>query len=231
MKKEILEHPRNEKISFDKEKHEYIYCGDRKFQGSTSWISQYTAPFDKQKIARKVARLRGTTPQAIIAQWDAARDYGDYVHENIETFINDNLEFSTPELTQFKAKLQELNLTPVISEWVVYDEDVERASAIDVVCLNEDDEIVIIDIKTRSKDISYTGYQDKMMKGALSDVPDSYYHKYALQVNIYKYWVETKYKLPVSPVNYVFRLREDFCEVIPVLDLKDKIQKMYNDET
>lgn len=231
MKREIKQHPRNERIAFDKERHEYLFDGETYFEGITGWIGEYAEPFDATRISRKLAAIRGQSPEEILQEWEDARQYGDYVHESAELWVNDGLELNVSEVDLMKDTLKEMGLTPVFSEWVVYDEDVQRASAIDLLCVNEDGQYVIVDIKTSKKDIKFNGYRGKTMFYPFNDLPDAKYFKYCLQVNIYQRWLEEKYEnVELADTHYILRVRNNLCEPIPVLDMQDKVQLLYEEE-
>ena len=78
-------------------RHKYILKTDPSidFQSVTEVIGNYFKPFDKQAIAEKLVarniKYADTTVEALIAQWDAARDYGTKVHNEIELYINQSI--------------------------------------------------------------------------------------------------------------------------------------------
>ena len=73
--------------------HKYVLKTDPRidFHSVTEVIGNYFQPFDKQAIAEKLVarniKYADTTVEALIAQWDAARDYGTKVHNEIELYI------------------------------------------------------------------------------------------------------------------------------------------------
>lgn len=229
MAREIIQHIRNSRIEFDKERHLYLFDGEVYFKGVTGWVGNYAEPFIPEEVAKKLSFIWGRTPEDILQEWTDARLYGDYVHENAELWVNDNLEFDVPEIKLIKQKLSDLGLTPVIAEWVVYDEDIQRASAVDLLCKDSEGKYVIVDIKTSEKELAYNGYRGKTMFAPLNDLPDAKYYKYCLQVNIYQRWLKEKYKLELAANHYILRVRNDLCEAIPVIDLQDKVQLLYDE--
>lgn len=225
----MIKHERNENIALDKDRHIYTYKDDQIFKGVTSWIGKYNKPFDAEKVAKKLAKWRGQKPEDILAEWEETREYGDYVHELIENYVNDDQNFNVPEIENFESVIEKHDLVPICSEWVVYDEDIKRASAVDLICTNHKNQYVAIDIKTRHKGIEVSSYQDQRMFPPLDDLPASRYFKYCLQVNIYKYWLENKYDLNMSSVNYILNLTDEGYELIPVVDLTGKVEQMYSE--
>jgi hypothetical protein len=227
----IKEHPRNEFISFNEKEHTYHYsCGDRNeyFGGVTSLIGNYTKPFDPS-IASYIAYRDGITEQAVLDSWDRARNYGNYVDFVIGNYIN-GVDMDVPEVKMFKRAMAEKKLTPVISEWIVYDEEINTASGIDVVAVDEEGKLVIIDLKSMEKDIKYHGYKGAKMSYPLETLEDSKYYKQALQVGLYRYWIEKHYDLPISNQKYVLRIRPTFYEWIPLIPVELEIEKLYKFE-
>lgn len=232
MKNKIQEHPRNSKIEFIEEEHRYLYsCDNRKidFKGVTSWISDYTKPFDPS-IAQYIAYRDGITEAEVLDSWREAREYGNYVDEMISGYIDNGDNVESDEVYQFIQAMEEKQLTPICSEYLVYDEDIGRASAIDVLCLDKRGRIIVIDLKSMEKDIKYHGYQGQKMSYPLSSLEDSKYYKQALQVGIYHYWLKYKYDLDVSEARYVLRIRPDFYEWIPLMPVEKEINKLYKFE-
>lgn len=225
MKNKILEHKRNNDIVFDEINHTYHYKGIR-FDGVTSWIASFCQPFEKKKIAKKIAKRDGVEVEEVLREWQDANTYGSYVHKTVEDYVNKKTYTHAPELDMFIEVMEKYGLTPITAEWVIYNEDIKRASPVDLVC-EKDGKIVIVDLKTMAKPIQVKAYRNKKMVYPLNNLPDSKYYKQALQIGIYKYWIEKFYGFEVSPVNYVLRLRNDVCEMIPVVDLKEEIIKIH----
>jgi ATP-dependent exoDNAse (exonuclease V) beta subunit len=226
MKNEIIQHPRNKAVVFNEAKHTYHVNGER-FDGVTSWISSFCQPFDKQKVAKKMARIENKEVDEVLREWQDANSYGSYVHKTIEDYVNKGTYTPSAELDMFIATMKQYKLTPLYAEWVIYNEHIKRASPIDLVCIDDKGNVVIVDLKTMKKPISAKAYKNKKMVYPLQNLPDAKYYKQALQVGIYKYWVETLYNMSVSEVNYVLRLRDDVCEMIPMLDLTTEIIKIH----
>lgn len=223
----MITHERNQHIDLDTDRHIYRYRGGEVFKGVTSWIGEYNEPFNAKKVARKLAQWRDQTAEEILESWERTREYGDLVHERIEAHINGEEGLTTPEVEHFKQAMEDFDLAALASEWVIYDEDIGRASAIDVTCANSDNEYVVVDVKTRKKGIETEAYKDKTMYAPLDDLPACRYYKYALQVNIYRYWLEHKYDMNVADTHYILNIHDEGYEMIPVIDLTDKVEQMY----
>lgn len=232
MIEKIKNHPRNKNIEFDSENHLYFYtCDGRKkqFNGVTSMIANYHKPFDP-KIAKFIAYRDGVTEEEVLATWGKARGYGNYVDKLIGEYIEEGKHTEHPEVENFIKALKEKNLTPLVSEWVIYDESIERASGVDVICLNEDNELVIIDLKSMEKTIKKEGYKGACMSHPISNLPDAKFYKQALQVNMYHKWIKENYDLPVADEKYVLRIRPEFYKWLELPNLQDEINKIYEFE-
>lgn len=87
---------------------------------------------------------------------------------------------------------------PYRSEWIVYQEDWKISGTIDMVYENEDGTLTIYDWK-RCKDI-HKFQNATSIHPLLSHIPDSNYWHYALQLNMYKAILETKYEKQVTRI-------------------------------
>lgn len=111
---------------------------------------------------------------------------------------------------------------PYRTEWTIYDEETKIAGSIDMVFENEDGSLSIYDWK-RSKEIKQAGYKNKMaISPAISHLPDANFWHYTLQLNFYKYILETHYGKKVRDLCLV-RLHPNALsyEVLP-LPLMDR---------
>lgn len=230
MKDTIINHPRNNDIAFNANKHEYTYKSDTVFNGVTSLIGEYTKPFNAKEVATNLSswhpKWKQYTVDEILDMWNDAREYGNYVDEVFDNWLNFGIDLGTPELGHIKEALKEKGLTPLINEWVVYDETINVASAIDMVC-EKDGKLVIVDLKSMENPIKKTSYKNVKMSYPLNSLMDCRYYKYTLQVGLYKYWLEKRYNLPVSDEKYILRIRPEFYEWIPLQDVELEIEKLY----
>lgn len=229
----ILEHPRNQNILFDKDLHKYTYIAEEtpvEFRGWTSFLKTFTAPFDKERIAKGVAYNRGISVDQVYAEWDEATQYGNKVHDAIENLIktgeyDDDVSY---ELDSFIKMYTEEGLTPVTCEWVVYNERMERASAIDGVFVDEKDRMVIVDFKTY-KDMTLEGYKGKNMLYPIINIPDSKYHYTCLQILSYERWLKELYPdVPMSDTHYIFHIRPDKHGSYPVFPMYKAVDKIHD---
>ena len=153
------------------------------------------------------------------------------MHFEIECFNNNkrfrcqytNKELAEIYLDDFKSKLSEKplewqyfinfvkdhhDLKPYRTEWTVFNEDIKISGSIDMVYENPDGTLSIYDWK-RSKNITRINKFNKFaLPPSICHLPDSNFWHYALQLNTYKYILETKYDKKVKDL-YLVRLHPD----------------------
>jgi ATP-dependent exoDNAse (exonuclease V) beta subunit len=178
------------------------------------------------------------TPEQIKSQWDANKDAvsgaGTDLHYEIECFNNDKrfqFHYTNKELVEIYLSVNghELHkkplewqyfirfikdnpsLKPYRTEWTVFDEDIKIAGSIDMVYENIDGTLSIYDWK-RAKNITMINTFNKFaLTPSICHLPDTNFWHYALQLNIYKYILESKYGKTVKDL-YLVRLHPDATE-------------------
>jgi hypothetical protein len=156
----------------------------------------------------------GMTAQQIKKAWNdngaAASGAGTAMHLAIEQFLHGHPEIIeesvklTPEWKYFMNFWNDVSgdLVPYRSEWEVWSEEHKLAGSIDMIFYRKsDDSYVIYDWK-RSKEIkmenSYgTGF------GPVAHLPDCNYWHYTLQLNVYRWFLETFYGLKINDMYIV----------------------------
>ena len=143
--------------------HKYILKSepDLNFTSVTSITSQYFAPFDKDVIAKRLVETNvkyiGMTAEELIAQWDESRDFGTLVHNNIESYINNQTYKDISEVRhaiKWMKKFKNLSEFIFYPEVIIYSTELGIAGSIDVLAkATYNDTHIIIDWKT-SKSIS-----------------------------------------------------------------------------
>lgn len=201
----------------------------------------------------------GMTREQIKAQWntnkDAVSGAGTNLHFEIECFNNDrrfSFDYTNKDLVQiylsnFKTKLPEkplewqyfINfvtdhpyLKPYRTEWAVFNEDIKISGSIDMVYENPDGTLSIYDWK-RSKNITRINQFNKFaLPPSICHLPDSNFWHYALQLNTYKYILETKYSKTIKDL-YLVRLHpeaeEKNYELIKLPNLTTEINDLLED--
>lgn len=177
----------------------------------------------------------GQTPQQIKDSWKnngtSVAEAGTNLHEQIECFMNDirfQFIYTHKELHEIyvsdnKKVLNVLSkewhyflnfvkdhpqLKPYRTEWMIFDEDVKLAGSIDMIYENPDGTLSIYDWK-RSKEISKINTFNKFATNPLiSEMHDTNFWHYSLQLNTYRRILENKYGKQVTKLCLV-RLHPD----------------------
>ncbi len=214
-------HPNDQRICFVDVNHRYYIngsCSD--IVSSTTLIGFFFEPFDSLQIAtnkfhsktfrdtvhRPSHELHGCKcPADIIKVWDHWRDLGTAFHKTLELHVN-GMPFQVHEenkvcFEQFQrlwSDAQWVRWSHFRTEWSVFDPICNIAGQIDYVGRLPNGELVIIDWK-RTKGISdvcfnrFRKLPAKKGKGPCARFDSCKFIKYSLQVNLYKYILETYY--------------------------------------
>lgn len=156
----------------------------------------------------RAGKYKGMTRQQIQQQWTAngkrASGLGTILHGCIEYALNGCLDrFPFPAPPEFvdhfptfqREVLVNEGLTPYRSEWCVFDEVHELAGSIDMTFMTaakDPDTLLIYDWK-RTLKLGEKTNRYRNMCAPLDHLPDTNFWHYALQLNIYRHILETRY--------------------------------------
>jgi len=139
-----------------------------------------------------------------------------------------------PELQYFKNFHNELvageqaTLRPYRTEWTVFHEEAQIAGSIDMVYeVIDTPHLAIYDWK-RCREITKTNRANKFATHpAIEHLPDTNYWHYALQLNIYKYILETKYDKKITDL-YIIVLHPEAqnYQRIKIPDLQSEVAEL-----
>jgi ATP-dependent exoDNAse (exonuclease V) beta subunit len=201
-------------------------------------------------------RYWGKTPDEIKSMWnsnrDSVADAGTNLHFEIECFNNNKeitFDYTNKELYEIYIECEGKNISkkplewqyyinfirehpdlkPYRTEWTVFNEDIKISGSIDMVYENPDGTLSIYDWK-RSKNITRINTFNKFaLPASICHLPDSNFWHYALQLNTYKYILESKYNKQVKEL-YLVRLHPDAeeknYELIKLPDLSIEIREL-----
>lgn len=219
-------HPRDERIHFECENHKYFIDGCSDYISVTTLIKEFFPKFDSDLVINKMQKSEkwscspyyGMTKEEIQKCWSdkaqSASELGTLLHNTIEDFYNRNdcdPSFGVPctiakEFEQFRifyiAVHSGLHLTPYRTEWCVFDEDYHVAGSIDMSFIDETTgEIHLYDWK-RTPCLKK---ENRFQRGfcPLSHLDDCKYNHYSLQLNIYKFILESKYDKKIAKMHLV----------------------------
>ena len=186
---------------------------------------------NKKKWEDPVANEKyyGKTPEEIEEMWSTsgreAAAKGTAMHYEIECFYNTPTPTPTPTRsteieyfhkfnTEFVSTTETATLRPYRTEWMVFHEEAQISGSIDMVYENIDTDptapttLSIYDWK-RCKEISKTNRGGEFATNPIIEhFPDTNFWHYALQLNIYKYILQTKYGKTITDL-YLIVLHPD----------------------
>ena len=240
--------PNEHRLRFDAVEHVYSYDGQAVPRSVTSLIKTYSTDFD----ARRAADLMLASPMrpeqqqvygldatidSVIALWtrngEVQRARGQLLH-----FFADQLcqgrcieEPWSPELRQAQrilATMASHGLHPYRSEVSIYHAGLRVAGQPDLLLTDSAGTLAVFDWK-RIRALTYD-CRFRSMRPPLEHLPDSNYWKYALQVNVYKYMLQS-YGFHVGPM-YLGVVHPELpsgrCVEVP--DLKDEVEAILEAE-
>jgi hypothetical protein len=212
-------HPRDEHIQFFEEGHRYVVYGESgKYTSVTTWNHSMFGHFDADKAVRTVMKNRRykkdptykyylKTPEEMKQMWednrDAAASAGTQMHLNIEQFYNGlTVKNSSKEFLFFLEFWRDFVdvFEPYRTEWCVFHEELRLSGSIDMVYRHRlTGDFYIYDWK-RTPEIVWTSKFEEVYSHVpcLSDIPDTNFWHYSLQLNTYRYILETKYGLHIA---------------------------------
>jgi len=199
----------------------------------------------------------GMSKEQIKTQWSSSNgaEAGTNLHYEIECFNNDKrfqFDYTNKELYEIywcdnkdkhNSKSIEWQyfinfikdhqqLKPYRTEWTIYHEDTKIAGSVDMIYENPDGTLSIYDWK-RSKNITRINNFNKFsITPLICHLPDSNFWHYALQLNIYKVILETKYDKKIKDL-FLVRLHPDSeeknYELIELPDLSIEIKQLFSE--
>ena len=241
-------HINDSRITFDSRKHEYFVDGKSIKYSVTGLIEKFFPKFDAEYWSNKKAIERIQTEDGkltqenisvvkkeILLEWENNRkdaaDKGTILHEKIENFYN-NIEdtIDAPEFTYFKQFIGKYpQLKPYKTEWRIFDESLSLAGSIDMVYEKDNGELFLFDWKRSTKIVNGAGYliESDFNYGfeELSHIADNSFNRYSLQLNLYKYIIESNYGKKISSMNLLIlhpHYHTFFHLQVPILENETK---------
>ena len=217
-------HINDSRLTFDSKKHEYFVDGKKIKYSVTGLIESFFPKFDSDYWSSKKAIERiqieggkltneniSNVKKDILMEWEGNRkdaaDKGTLLHEKIENFYN-NIEDSidAPEFTYFKNFIKKYpKLKPYKTEWRIFDSNLSLAGSIDMVYEKDNGDLFLFDWKRSTKIVNGAGHliESDYDYGfdELSHIADNSYNRYSLQLNLYKYIIESNYGKKISSMN------------------------------
>jgi hypothetical protein len=178
-------------VVFDKTNHTYLNPVTKRYYTSVSkLLSLYKDPFDRDYFAAKKAKQLGKTQEEVIKIWEEtnkkACDKGQNIHSIVETFLKTDEVLDANLVYDFEKVFDKYDFKRILSEEMVYDDDVEIAGTSDLICDVDSDYFDVYDIKTNKRFDFYNKY-NKHLKVPLNNLHQCHYNDYSLQLSLYAY--------------------------------------------
>jgi ATP-dependent exoDNAse (exonuclease V) beta subunit len=199
------------------------------------------------------AKYYGKTAEEIEQMWaDAGKDAstkGTAMHHQIECFYNTPPALADPHQAITAADVppefeyflnfnkehvagDDATLRPYRTEWTVFHEEAQIAGSIDMVYshISDDGSLSIYDWK-RCREIIKTNRAGKFATHpAIEHLPDTNFWHYALQLNTYKYILQTKYDKTITDL-YLIVLHPDAqnYQRVKLPDLQTEVAELFEE--
>ena len=199
-------------LQFNEGQHKYWLKSnpDLKFTSSTTFIGKFFETFNAPKIAAELTsehpKYKHMTTSELLKEWNKSSVHGTKVHNQLEGFILDELDVTedyvedkTLEGIKWLKNTFDLSRHILYPEVRIYSKELQLSGTVDLLAHDPKKDIYIIaDWKTNKK-ITRSAYQGKTgTHPATFKVEDCKYNKYALQMSLYRYMLETNYGINVK---------------------------------
>jgi hypothetical protein len=195
-------------LVFDEDNHIYTYNGKR-LKSTTSIVDSFKEHFDTHKAAENKAKKileknpnDYRTAEYYKKRWNYIRDEatnkGSRVHMYAECYPNFDEPYCDKEkgVLEFFNEFLPKNYHLVLQEFRMYDEKMLLAGTTDGILYDSDkNHLILFDFKTNNKNLFK---YEKNLLGTMSNLKDTSYNLYSIQLSHYKYMLEQKTKYKVS---------------------------------
>lgn len=210
--------PRENRILFREHDHKYFVDGQLVPRSVTGLLHQFSPAFDPVRALESMKHGRnwdtklqgmeeqglGTTDAEILARWTrngaVQSRRGQLLHHHAECLMN-GVSVQEPHSPEFKQVCQihtallSQGMVPYRSELCIFHQGLCVAGQIDALFTDATRRLVIIDWK-RVRALRTEGFDP--LRYPLDRMPDSNYWIYSLQLNLYRYILETEYAHDVA---------------------------------
>lgn len=245
-------HSRDDYISFEPVSHTYQVKWNKdgptnqgeNFISATTIIHKYFPEFDSDAVIKKMMKSSqwskspyyGKTVDEIKNQWEenrvAAANLGTKVHDWIENFYLNNFVPVSKECEESKSFQNfmefhtEYQWKPYRTEWRVFTEKYKVAGSIDILFEGSKPGWIRLYDWKNSKEIKM---ENRYEKGhyPLQHLPNCNFYHYSLQLNLYKWILETHYDVKVEEMGLII-VHENYPTYLKydVKDMKSDVVAM-----
>ncbi len=205
-------HPYDKFIERDDEHHIYSVRGNPNYISVTTLINNAFEKFDSNKIIndilkRNKGKYYNMNKKEILFQWSESTRLGTLLHANIENYWNKkdtvDLDQISIEYKYFLNFVNDFPIQPYRTEWMIFTEKKNIAGAIDFIAKKSNGRYILFDWK-RSCNINVDkNYGKFCLKKGLETILDTNYYHYCLQLNTYRYILESEYNIMIDEMYLV----------------------------
>jgi ATP-dependent exoDNAse (exonuclease V) beta subunit len=216
-------HPRDDQITFEPISHTYQVTLDNisdTYISATTIIHKYFPEFDSDSVIKKMMKSSnwprsqyfGMSVDEIKNKWEVNRNnaanQGTKVHDWIENFYLKEFTYPSEEARENKSFQNFMNFhsdygwAPYRTEWRVFTEKYRVAGSIDIIFEGSKPGYVKIYDWKNSKEIKTDNRYEKGLE-PLQHLPHCNFYHYSLQLNLYKWIIETHYHLKVEEMGLI----------------------------
>lgn len=200
---------------------QHIYLSKRYPQyilkSATSFIKRFFPEFNATEKARELAKkekgkyAQFTNANSILKAWTDKADLGTEVHNQVEKWVGGDRNFPQHPFTQnavlWLERILDYRKYELWAEQRIGIPQFRLAGTIDLLIRHpEKDAWILVDWKT-NETIYTSGFNGKGILPATAGIDDCNYNKYSLQLNLYRWILETYYGLNVMGA-YMVHLRK-----------------------
>jgi len=206
-------------VRFVEKTHTYYIRGKSEgYVSTTGFVHAFFPHFDADAVIKQMmaspnwpkSKYFGKTAEEIANEWSTSgaesSGKGTNMHLAIEQWLNGATELIDPtvidtaEWQYFQNFWRDYyeKLEPYRMEWEVFDEDHKLSGSIDAVFKNKEDGTYVIYDWKRSKEIKMKAYKGEAGYAPLDHLENVNYWHYTMQLNVYKWFLETHYGLKIS---------------------------------
>ena len=232
-------HVLDSRLTYDDDKHIYYIDGVKTDISVSGFVHHHFTPFDNRLVISNILNSKkmldpsydyyGMNAEQIKAEWEERARLGTILHYDIESIYNDeSFDNNSIEFQYFLNFYKDYSYLEVYrTEWRIFSKRANIAGTIDMLFRDVSGDYIIFDWK-RSKEIKIPNSNDRFAEYShtpeLSHLTKCNFNEYSIQLNTYKYILETEYGIrvkamylcilhPINP-NYVLLRVPNISEAI-----------------
>lgn len=245
LKYELLNpHLNDSRLTYNDEDHEYFIDGVKVEISVSGFAGLHFSEFVDDIVIGNILKSKkmldptyeyyGLNAEQIKESWEHRAHLGTILHYDIESFYNGEPYNNTTQEFQFFLNFYRdySYLTPYRTEWRIFSKAANIAGTIDMLFRDVMGDYIIFDWK-RTKEIKMPDptnrYAEYSHTPELSDIIKCNFSEYSIQLNTYKYILETEYKMKIKGMYLcVMHPINDNYKLFKIPNMKDRITAIMN---